>query len=196
MSTNSFPWLETPSGAVTFSAVRISDLVANSSTESWISRWNLAHVVYLVNSKACIIIVPYCEDKERLPCLNMGVSYQSKIDACERKGDYCYTHAQPAHFRVNYRVTCDYSFNPFHIDSWNIKVLKTITLDNENRQMFTRIHTIFLCNFSKYASCDSPNTPFLLSRCNWLLHVHFYCCVVSMTFQFWLFNGDSFISIK
>jgi hypothetical protein len=26
------------------------------------------------------------------------------------------------------------------------------------------MHTIFLCNFSKYASCDSPNTPFLLSR--------------------------------
>jgi hypothetical protein len=26
------------------------------------------------------------------------------------------------------------------------------------------MHTIFLCNFSKYAYCDSPNTPFLLSR--------------------------------
>jgi hypothetical protein len=60
-----------------------------------------------------------------------------------------------------------YSFNPFHIDSWNIKVPKTITLDNENRWRFTRMHTIFLCNFSKYASCDSPNTPFLLSR--WIL---------------------------
>jgi hypothetical protein len=57
-----------------------------------------------------------------------------------------------------------YSFNPFHIESWNIKVSKTITLDNENRRRFTRMHTIFLCNFSKYASCDSPNTPFLLSR--------------------------------
>jgi hypothetical protein len=57
-----------------------------------------------------------------------------------------------------------YSFNPFHIDSWNIKVPKTITLDNENGRRFTRMHTIFLCNFSKYASCDSPNTPFLLSR--------------------------------
>jgi hypothetical protein len=57
-----------------------------------------------------------------------------------------------------------YSFNPFHIDSWNIKVPKTITLDNENRRRFIHMHTIFLCNFSKYASCDSPNTPFLLSR--------------------------------
>jgi hypothetical protein len=26
------------------------------------------------------------------------------------------------------------------------------------------MHTIFLCNFSKYASCDSPDTHFLLSR--------------------------------
>jgi hypothetical protein len=26
------------------------------------------------------------------------------------------------------------------------------------------MHTIFLCDFSKYASCHSPNTPFLLSR--------------------------------
>jgi hypothetical protein len=69
--------------------------------------WNLVHVAHLVNSKACTIIVPYCQDKERLPCLNMGVSYHSKIDACERKGDCWYTHAQPAHFRVNYRVTCD-----------------------------------------------------------------------------------------
>jgi hypothetical protein len=49
--------------------------------------WNLVHVAHLVNSKACTIIVPYCQDKERLPCLNMGVSYHSKIDACERKGD-------------------------------------------------------------------------------------------------------------
>jgi hypothetical protein len=69
--------------------------------------WNLVHVAHLVNSKACTIIVPYCQDKERLSCLNMGVSYHSKIDACERKGDCWYTHAQPAHFRVNYRVTCD-----------------------------------------------------------------------------------------
>jgi hypothetical protein len=57
-----------------------------------------------------------------------------------------------------------YSFNPLHIDSWNTKVPKTITLDNENRRRFTRMHTIFLCNFYKYASCDSPYTPFLLSR--------------------------------
>jgi hypothetical protein len=57
-----------------------------------------------------------------------------------------------------------YYFNPFHIDSWNIKVPKTITLDDENRRRFTRMHTIFLYNFSKYASCDSPNTLFLLSR--------------------------------
>jgi hypothetical protein len=58
-----------------------------------------------------------------------------------------------------------YSFNPFHIDSWNIKKIpKTITLDNENGRRFTRMHTIFLSNFSKYASCDSPNTSFLLSR--------------------------------
>jgi hypothetical protein len=49
--------------------------------------WNLVHVAHLVNSKACTIIVPYCQDKEMLPCLNMGVSYHSKIDACERKGD-------------------------------------------------------------------------------------------------------------
>jgi hypothetical protein len=49
------------------------------------SCWNLVHVAHLVNSKACTIIVPYCQDKERLPCLNMGVSYHSKIDACERK---------------------------------------------------------------------------------------------------------------
>jgi hypothetical protein len=69
--------------------------------------WNLVHVDHLVNSKACTIIVPYCQDKERLPCLNMGVSYHSKTDACERKGDCWYMHAQPAHFRVNYRVTCD-----------------------------------------------------------------------------------------
>jgi hypothetical protein len=53
----------------------------------WYSCWNLVHVAHLVNSKACTIIVPYCQDKERLPCLNMGVSYHSKIDACERKGD-------------------------------------------------------------------------------------------------------------
>jgi hypothetical protein len=26
------------------------------------------------------------------------------------------------------------------------------------------MHTISLCNFSKYASCDSPNTHFLLSQ--------------------------------
>jgi hypothetical protein len=51
------------------------------------SCWNLAHVAHLVNSKACTIIFPYCQDKERLPGLNMGVSYQNKIDACERKGD-------------------------------------------------------------------------------------------------------------
>jgi hypothetical protein len=57
-----------------------------------------------------------------------------------------------------------YSLNSFHIDFWNIKVPKTITLDNENRRRFTRMHTIFLCNFSRYAPCDSPNTPFLLSR--------------------------------
>jgi hypothetical protein len=49
--------------------------------------WNLVHVAHLVNSKACTIIVPYCQDKERLPCLNIGVSYHSKIVACERKGD-------------------------------------------------------------------------------------------------------------
>jgi hypothetical protein len=49
--------------------------------------WNLVHVVHLVNSKARTIIVPYCQDKEGLPCLNMGVSYHSKIDACEIKGD-------------------------------------------------------------------------------------------------------------
>jgi hypothetical protein len=58
---------------------------------SWVQQgyacWNLVHVAHLVNSKACTIIVPYCQDKERLPCLNMGVSYHSKIDACERKGD-------------------------------------------------------------------------------------------------------------
>jgi hypothetical protein len=47
--------------------------------------WNLVHVAHLVNSKACTIIVPYCQEKERLPCLNMGVSYHSKIEACERK---------------------------------------------------------------------------------------------------------------
>jgi hypothetical protein len=57
-----------------------------------------------------------------------------------------------------------YSFNPFHVESWNIKVPKTITLDNENRRRFTRMHTIFLYNFSKYDSCDSPNTPFPSSR--------------------------------
>jgi hypothetical protein len=57
-----------------------------------------------------------------------------------------------------------YSFNPFHIDSWNIKVRKTITLDDENRCRFTHMHTILLYNFSKYASCDSSNTPFLLFR--------------------------------
>jgi hypothetical protein len=56
-----------------------------------------------------------------------------------------------------------YSFNLFHIDSWNIKVPKTITLDDGNMRRFTRMHTIFLCNFSKYASCDSPNTAFPLS---------------------------------
>jgi hypothetical protein len=49
--------------------------------------WNLVHVAHSVNSKACTIIVPYCQDKERLSFLNMGVSYHSKIDACERKGD-------------------------------------------------------------------------------------------------------------
>jgi hypothetical protein len=49
--------------------------------------WNLVHVAHLVNSKACTIIVSYCQDKEMLPCLNMGVSYQSKIYAYERKGD-------------------------------------------------------------------------------------------------------------
>jgi hypothetical protein len=49
--------------------------------------WNLVHVAHLVNSKACTIIVLYCQDKERLLFLNMGVSYHSKIDACERKGD-------------------------------------------------------------------------------------------------------------
>jgi hypothetical protein len=57
-----------------------------------------------------------------------------------------------------------YSFNPFHVESWNIKVPKIIILDNENRRRFIRMHTIFLCNFSMYASCDSPNTPFLSSR--------------------------------
>jgi hypothetical protein len=64
--------------------------------------WNLVHVAHLVNYKACTIIVPYCQDKERLPCLNIGVSYHSKIDAYERKGDCWYTHAQPAHFRVTW----------------------------------------------------------------------------------------------
>jgi hypothetical protein len=49
--------------------------------------WNLVHVAHLVNSKACTIIVPYCQDKKRLSCLNIGVSYHSKIDACERKAD-------------------------------------------------------------------------------------------------------------
>jgi hypothetical protein len=49
--------------------------------------WNLVHVTHLVNFKTCIIIVPYCQDKERLSCLNMRVSYHSKIDACERKGN-------------------------------------------------------------------------------------------------------------
>jgi hypothetical protein len=49
--------------------------------------WNLVHVAHLVNSKACTIIVPYCQGKESLSCLNMGVSYNSKIDACERKED-------------------------------------------------------------------------------------------------------------
>jgi hypothetical protein len=57
-----------------------------------------------------------------------------------------------------------YSFNPLHNDSWNIKVPKNNTLDNENRRRFTRMHTIFLRNFSRYAPCDSPNTPFILSR--------------------------------
>jgi hypothetical protein len=38
-----------------------------------------------------------------------------------------------------------YSFNPFHIDTWSIKVPKIITLDNENRRRFTRMHTIFPC---------------------------------------------------
>jgi hypothetical protein len=57
-----------------------------------------------------------------------------------------------------------YSSYPFHIDSWNIKVLKSITLDDGDRRRFTPMHIIFLCNFSKYASCDSPYTPFLLSR--------------------------------
>jgi hypothetical protein len=60
----------------------------------------------LVNSKPCTIIVSYCQDKERLPCLNMGVSYHSKIDACERKRDCRYMHAQPA-FSCKLSVTCE-----------------------------------------------------------------------------------------
>jgi hypothetical protein len=47
----------------------------------------LVHVTHLVNSKTCTIINPYCQYKKRLSCLNMGVSYHSKIDACERKRD-------------------------------------------------------------------------------------------------------------
>jgi hypothetical protein len=73
-----------------------------------------------------------------------------------------------------------YSFNPFHIDSWNTKVPKSITLDDENMRRFTRMHTIFLCNFSKYASCDSPNTPFLLSRWISILIIERYSSRISL----------------
>jgi hypothetical protein len=40
-----------------------------------------------------------------------------------------------------------YSFNPLHIDTWNIKVPKIITLDKKNRRRFTRMHTMFLWTF-------------------------------------------------
>jgi hypothetical protein len=67
---------------------RLNDIVNELKCLDFdVSCWNLVHVAHLVNSKACTIIVPYCQDKERFPCLNMGVSYHSKIDACERKGD-------------------------------------------------------------------------------------------------------------
>jgi hypothetical protein len=102
--------------------------------------WNLVHVAHLVNSKACTIIVPYCQDKERLPCLNMGVSYHSKIDACERKGDCWYTHAQPAHFRVNYRVTCDLGVHR----AWRKRDLRNHYRNNPARggnQVFGQRHT-------------------------------------------------------
>jgi hypothetical protein len=73
-------------------------------------------------------------------------------------------HLHSLSFQQLKHIVQPYSLNPFHVDSWNIKVLKSITLDDGNRRRFTRMHTTFLCNFSKYASCDSPNTPFLLSR--------------------------------
>ena len=51
-------------------------------------------------------------------------------------------------------------FDRSYNGSWNSENSKTITLDNRTGVAYSHAYYISLELFSKYAFCDSPDTPF------------------------------------